>query len=380
VSRLVWSLYTCHRMAVVKGVLVNAEWQPRVTLKDVARAAGVSTTTASVVLTNKREGVRVAESTRQRVQAVADQLGYAPNGLARGLRTRRTAWIGFLSEQVTTTPFAVTMLAAAQEAAWRLGHLVLVVELNDHPSDEDKRAAVDLLHAQHVSGVLYATMYHRIVTLPASLPSTTVVLNAESADGVHQSVVPDDEQGAFAAVTHLLAHGHRRIAFLDDETHPVASTLRHRGYLQALSARGLTADPRLHVEAAAYVRGGLAAGSLLDLDVADRPTAIFCFNDRQAMGVYRAARQRALTIPHDLSIVGFDDQMFIASELDPPLTTMRLPHAEMGAEATELLIGADGNPQRGDTRATPDKPESWLRRVPVQLIDRDSVARPRGQH
>ena len=346
------------------------------TLKDVAEAAGVSTTTASVVLRDKREGVRVPDHTRERVRETARRLGYSPNTLARGLRTRRTTLVGFISEEVTTKPFAVALLAAAHHEAARRGHLLLMLELGEEPSEEDRSAAVSLLHAQHVQAVVYATMYHRRIDPPPGLPPQTVVANAQAAGGAFPSVVPDEEQGAFDAPSHLLQHGHQRIAYLDDASHPIASVLRRRGYTAALTASRIPLDPRLIVESVPFVRGGLDAGRLLDLPGTERPTAIFCYNDRQAMGVYRAARHRGLVIPRDLSVVGFDDQAYIASELDPPLTTMRLPHALMGTEAVRMLLDGDeaGSPEAGRPRVDPERP--WLRLAPVHLVDRRSVAPP----
>ena len=347
--------------------MANARTRP--TLKDVARRAGVSVTTASVVLSDKRDGVRVTEATRERVQATAAELGYAPNIVARGLRQRRSTTIGFLSDEVTTTPFAVAMLAAAQEEASRHGYLLFVVQLDEGSPPDVRRRAVDVLLQQQVAGVIYATMYHRIVTPPPGLPAEAVFLNAQADAGDYVSIVPDDYHGAVAAVTALLEHGHRRIAFLDDATRPVASRLRLRGYVDALAAYGVEADPRLHIETDPFVRGGLEAGRFLDLPGDIRPTALFCYNDRQAMGAYRAARHRGLVIPRDLSVVGFDDQEYIASELDPGLTTMRLPHREMGRLAIQVLLGRQ---QDSGESAAPAQRE--VRRVPVELVARESVA------
>jgi LacI family transcriptional regulator len=329
-----------------------------------------------VVLSDKREGVRVPDHTRERVRATAKRLGYSPNTLARGLRTRRTSLVGFVSEEVTTKPFAVALLAAVHHEAARRGRLLLMLELGEEPSEDDRSSAVALLHAQHVQAVVYATMYHRRIDLPPGLPHQTVVANAQSAGGQFPSIVPDEEQGAFEATSHLLRHGHQRIAYLDEASHPIASVLRRRGYTAALTAAGIPPDPRLHIEAVPFVRGGLDAGRLLDLSGTERPTAIFCYNDRQAMGVYRAARHRGLVIPRDLSVVGFDDQAYIASELDPPLTTMRLPHELMGTEAVRLLLDGDegGAPEAGRLRVDSERP--WLRLAQVHLVDRQSVAPP----
>ncbi|WP_030466316.1 LacI family DNA-binding transcriptional regulator [Lentzea aerocolonigenes] len=344
----------------------------RPTLKDVAQAAGVSTTTASVVLTNRREGVRVPDATRHRVQQAAEDLGYRPNILARSLRTQTTRTIGFVSDEVTTTPFAVGMLAAAQDEAARHGYLLFVVNLGPNAPLALQEQAIDQLAQHQVGHFIYGCMYHRVVDPPAGLPADAVFLNCEASGGRHRSIVPDERQGAYEVVKELIEAGHRRIAFLDDHRHPPASRLRFNGFRAALAEHGLEYEPALHLETTPFVRGGLVLSDLIDLPDERRPSAVFCYNDRIAMGAYRAARARGLRVPEDLSIVGFDDQEFIASELDPPLTTVRLPHREMGRLAIQLVLDEPG--------ALDDVPESedGVIRIAGELVRRDSVAEPRG--
>jgi len=342
----------------------------RPTLRDVARTAGVSVTTVSVVLNGRREGVRVPEATRHRVQQVAEDLGYRPNILARSLRTQETRTIGFISDEVTTTPFAVSMLAAAQDEAARRGYLLFVVNLGANAPLAIQEQAIDGLTQQQVGHFIYGCMYHRVVDPPLGLPADAVFLNCEASSGRHRSIVPDDRQGAYEVVTELIAVGHRRIAFLDDHRHPPASGLRFDGFRAALDEHGLDYEPALHVETTPFVRGGLVLSDLIDLPAEDRPTAVFCYNDRIAMGAYRAARTRGLRVPDDLSIVGFDDQEYIASELDPPLTTVRLPHREMGRLAIQLLL------DEPDASDEPTATEGVVIRIPGELVRRESVAKP----
>ena len=344
----------------------------RPTLKDVARTAGVSVTTASVVLNDRREGVRVPDATRRRVQQAAEDLGYRPNILARSLRTQQTRTIGFISDEVTTTPFAVSMLAAAQDEAARHGYLLFVINLGPNAPLAIQEQAIDLLAQQQVTDLIYGCMYHRVVDPPPGIPAGTIFLNCEASGGRHRSIVPDDRQGAYEVVTELINAGHRRIAFLDDHQHPPASRLRLDGFRAALAEHGLDYEPALHVETTPFVRGGLALSDLIDLPAGQRPTAVFCYNDRIAMGAYRAARTRGLRVPDDLSVVGFDDQEYIASELDPPLTTVRLPHREMGQLAIQLLL--DGPDALDDLPA----PMETVIRIAGELVRRDSVAKPRG--
>lgn len=344
----------------------------RPTLKDVARTAGVSVTTVSVVLNDRREGVRVPDATRRRVQQAAEDLGYRPNILARSLRTQETRTIGFISDEVTTTPFAVSMLAAAQDEAARHGYLLFVVNLGANAPQALQQQAIEQLVQQQVGHFIYGCMYHRVIDPPQGLPADAVFLNCEASGGRHLSIVPDDRQGAYEVVSELIEAGHRRIAFLDDHRHPPASGLRFDGFRAALAEHGLDYEPALHLETTPFVRGGLVLSELIDLPGHQRPSAVFCYNDRVAMGAYRAARTRGLRVPDDLSIVGFDDQEFIASELDPPLTTVRLPHREMGQLAIQLVLG--------DTGALDDRPaaEGSVIRIPGELVRRDSVATLRG--
>lgn len=338
----------------------------RVRISDVAAAAGVSTSTVSLVLNNRTS--RISEETRERVRDAAAAVGYSPNSIARGLRMQRTRTIGLVSDVIATTPFAGRMLAGAQDAAREHGHLLILV--NTDADQAVEREAIRALVDHQVDAMIFATMWHRVVETPEGLPDRTVFLDCRPVDGAHPAVVPDEVAGARAAVRELLAAGHRRIGWvdLDQPNPPVASGLRHRAYLEVLAEAGITPDPAWHVrgEETTAASGRAATERLLDLPPHRRPTAIFCFNDRMAAGAYVAVRHRGLEIPGDISVVGYDDQQLVAAELDPPLTTVALPHYEMGRWATEVALGAREPP------ATPD--QTYL--MPSPIIRRDSVSSP----
>jgi LacI family transcriptional regulator len=259
------------------------------------------------------------------------------------------------------------MLAGAQDAARESGHLVFLVDTGGDA--EIERHAISALTAQQVDAMIYACMWHRVVDAPDGLPATTVFLDCRPAAGGYRSVVPDDRAGGAAAVRELIAAGHRRIAYLDTDDGPIASGLRHEGYLEALAEAGISADPALHVQGDTSALGGRAAAEqLLDLPDDRRPTAIFCFNDRMAVGVYTAVHHRGLEIPRDISVIGYDDQQLIAAEQDPPLTTIARPHYDMGRWAMEVALGV---------RAEGDEDATHLMKCPV--IRRDSVGPPPAQ-
>jgi DNA-binding LacI/PurR family transcriptional regulator len=336
----------------------------RVKIKDVAREAGVSTATVSLVL-NDRTGSRVSAATSQRVRDVAAALGYSPNLVARNLRSQTSQTVGFVSDEIVTTPFAVSMIKAAQEAAWERGHLLFL--LNTGGDREIERLAIDTLLRHQVVGLVYACMFHQVVAVPPGLPTDTVFLDCRPAGGGYRSVVPDERMGAVAAVRELLDHGHRRVAFVTVDHAQEASRLRSTGHRDALAQCGVAYKPALNVHVDSQANGELAICRLLDGDPAVRPTGLFCFNDGLAMAAYRFARRRGLSIPGDLSVVGFDDQPLIAADLDPPLTTVALPYAAMGRWAVKTMLDPGA-------RNTHDTDEVVL--MPCPLVRRHSVGPP----
>ena len=337
----------------------------RVRISDVASAAGVSIATVSASL-NEVESARISADTRARVRAVADRLGYVPNRLAQGLRVQRSGTIGFVGDQVATTPYAVGMILGALEAARAADRVVLLMN-SGGDRDLEARELETLLQHQ-VDGVLYATMYHRTVEVPAVLDGTPVVLvDAESADPTVSSAVPDEVAGAMAAVGELLGQGHRRIAFVNSADPTLAATGRLEGYTRALEQAGIAVDPALVVAATDIgPEGGYRAARQL-LAMPRRPTALFCFRDVMAMGVYRAAPEAGLDIPGDLSVVGFDDMEMVASGLHPGLTTVALPHYEMGAWGVQHLLALIDDTTRRKAEQV---------KLSGQLIRRGSVAPP----
>jgi LacI family transcriptional regulator len=335
----------------------------RISIKDVAQRAGVSVTTVSHVL-NDTPGKRISDETRARVRQAADDLSYRPNGMARSLRLRRSQILALVSDEIATTPHAGQIILGAQEAASKRGWLLMLV--NSGGDRETERAEIQALQQRQVDGFLYATMYHQVVDVPAELAESAVtLLDARCDDPRIPSVAPDEVQGGQAATQLLLDQGHRRIGLISNVDDIPATQGRTEGYRRALRAAGVEPEDDLLVRERSEAAGGYRAG-LAMLDRSPRPTAIFCFNDRMAMGLYQAAAERGLRIPEDLSVVGFDNQELIADGLRPGLTTVALPHYEMGAWAVETLIRRLEDPE------TPS--EQVL--LPCPVIERGSVTAP----
>jgi LacI family transcriptional regulator len=323
----------------------NGRAQPPVTMREVAQAAGVSVATVSHVVNDNRNA-RIGEAARERVRRAIDELGYRPNALAKNLVSGRSKFIGLVADAIATTPFAGQIIHGAQDEAWKHGYVLLIANTEGNLEAENEAIGMMLEHKVH--GILYSTWFHRAAEIPPALRETDVVLvDCFSADGDMPAVVPDEVQGGRTATELLLNAGHRRIAFLNTTTPSPAREGRLRGYREALESAGLTFDSALVFDAHPEQEGGFdAAGSI----VAAGATAVFCHNDRVAMGLYDGLRERGLSVPADVALVGFDNQEVIAAHLRPPLTTVALPHYDLGAAGVRMLLGLEQVPEGGRLR------------------------------
>jgi len=329
---------------------------------DVARAAGVSQTTVSLVV-NNAPGANIPELTRDRIWAAVHELGWRPNALARGLTQQRSQTIGLISDEIATSPHGGKMIQGMQDAAW--AHAKMLLLTNTSNNRDLERAALALMLERQVDGVIYAAMYHHRVTPPAELTSVPAVLvDCSVADVSFPSVVPDEVKGGYTATEALLRRGHRRIAFINSADPIPAAVGRRSGYRRALASYGIAFDPTL-------VRSGRSPWAphgyrcMRDLlELRERPTGVFCFNDQVAMGAYEAIKQVGLSIPNDVAIVGFDNHELIAAELRPPLTTLELPHYAMGQWAVEYLLA---------NRSEGSMPANVQHKLECPLVERESV-------
>lgn len=307
-----------------------------VTMREVAAAAGVSVATVSHVV-NAKVGARIGDDARRRVQEAVAELGYRPNALAKTLSQGTSRFIGLVADAIATTPFAGQIIHGAQDEAWRHGFVLLVANTEGNAAAENDAIAMMLEH--QVRGILYSTWYHREIDVPSPLQHTdTVLVNCFSSAGDFPAVIPDEVQGGRTATEQLLAAGHRRIAFLNTTTPSPAQTGRLEGYRVALEDAGVGFDPDLVIETSPEQEGGFASTEML---LETGATGVFCHNDRVAMGLYDGLRERGLRIPDDIAVMGFDNQDVIAAHLRPPLSTVALPHYDLGAAGVRALLELD---------------------------------------
>ena len=334
----------------------------KATIGDIARRAGVGRATVSRVLNDQPN---VSAEVREKVRRIVDELDYRPRSAARHLRTQRSHLIGFIGDQVATTPYAGALIQGAQEAAWESGQLLMVVDAGVNTAIT--AAAVDALLDREVEGIIYAEMYHRPVRLPEKVREVpTVLVNCYAVDRRLPSVVPNEIAGGRRATETLISRGHRRIGFININTLDPgipASVGRQQGYREALAAHDLSYDEALvHYGMGDPESGYRYMQELMRLP--DPPSAVFCGNDRTAMGAYSALHELGLRIPRDVAVIGFDNQEIIAAALRPALTTMQLPHYEMGRWAVDYIT------QKANS-AYGTHPIQYLLDCP--LIERESV-------
>jgi LacI family transcriptional regulator len=331
-------------------------------MTDVARLAGCSQSTVSVVL-NDTPGIQISEATRRRVVEAANEVGYRLPVRADPLPSRHGS-IVFVVDRLSTSPEAVVSVEGAREAAWPTGQVLLTVQTLNDPAMEERTLEMVLDHRP--SGLIYATIMTRQATVPAILHGANVpvvLLNCTSRDHAFPAVVPGEVAGGHRATEHLIRAGHRRIATILGDGWMDATQDWLKGYRRALATADIPFDPALVREGNWQFSAGYAETHLL-LDMPDPPTAIFCQNDRMAVGCYEAVKERGLRIPDDISVIGYDDEE-VARHLSPLLTTLVLPHREMGRWAVEAILSDDGT---GRDRYPVTKLE-------CPLVERGSVAR-----
>ncbi|MGV8831748.1 MAG: LacI family DNA-binding transcriptional regulator [Devosia sp.] len=309
--------------------------EARATMMDVARAAGVSQSSVSLVL-NGMTGARISDATRHRVIEAAKDLGYVLPYMRRQLPQAYGQIIAYLTDEISTTVFPVQSIDGARDAAWEAG-LLLSTHVTRSNAELETATIANIRRNPELVGVIYATIFTREITLPPALEGVPVVLlNCYTAPRQAVSVVPGEIVGGYNATQHLIEHGHRRIGFINGEPWMDASTDRMSGYRQALGSADIPFDAELVLEGDWLPGSGRVHLAAL-MALQSPPTAVFCGNDMIALGAMQMAAELGLRVPQDLSIIGYDDQV-MAAYTAPPLTTVLLPNYEMGRKAADLLI------------------------------------------
>ncbi|MFG1710581.1 LacI family DNA-binding transcriptional regulator [Nonomuraea sp. M3C6] len=336
----------------------------RPTLKDVASEAGVHPATASRAL-NPETRHLVNDETAQRVHQVADSLGYQPNPIARSLKTARSASIGLIIPDLTN-PLFPPIVRGIEDVLGGVGYNAWIINTDNDPARET--AAVESLRNRSVEGLVFATarLHHPFIEQLAAGGTPTVLVNRRLAVSDVPSVTGDDAGGVAMAMRHLVDLGHRQIVHLAGPQDLSTGVNRLRAFRQALEDHGLENSPsRLKLCSAwAETAGAKAVTELLDDGV--EFTAVLAGNDLLALGCYDALAERGLSCPGDVSVVGFNDMPFV-DKLSPPLTTVRIPHYELGAEAAHLLL---------ERLRAPDRTARSVL-LPLTLVNRQSTAPPR---
>ncbi|MDB5536576.1 MAG: LacI family DNA-binding transcriptional regulator, partial [Devosia sp.] len=278
--------------------------EKRATMLEVGELAGVSQATVSLVL-NGVANARISKATRRRVLDAAEALGYR-RGKAHPVPEGRKRVIGLFIDEVSTTPFSAQFIEGARDEAALQDVSVATFCTRSDPALE--QAAIDLLVSQKTIGVIYTSLITRQLVVPemfSALP--LVLLNCYERKLRYPTVVPGDIVGGYVATEALLKTGHRRIAHLAGESFIEASVDRQHGFRQAMADWQVPVDESLVSLGGWTLRHGRERALAL-LSRPDRPTAVFCFNDRMAIGCYQAAQSLGLRIPQDVSIMGFDDE------------------------------------------------------------------------
>lgn len=345
-------------------------------MSDIAQRAGVSSSTVSFVLNDRHEAARISESTRQRVLEAAQEMGYRANHGARAMRTGNTRMIGIVGGNLALEQVGAMIAGALEELEAHDYTLKLLTSLQGDSLEavqEVFKRSSELRLQGAIAMHLSAAAIEAFETEARHYKYPLLLLDTRTANGSLPEVVSDDQPGVAAAIAHLVGLGHRRIALISGNGCDVIVPSRRQAFFEALSSHGLSVPPN-------YLEYGdfslrepslQAARNLLRLPANERPTALLCMGDLIAMAALQVASQLGLRVPHDLSIVGFAD--FVLAEFaNPPLTTVRQDFGAMGREAARELLQRCAQQTKGAPAVEGSLEGPLCKRVPTQLIVRDS--------
>lgn len=309
------------------------------TIYDIAKLAGVSTATVSKVFNNRGS---ISDKTKRKILDISAQLNYQPSVVASALAGKHTYTLGLLIPDVVN-PFFAEMTRNIEDRAQELGFNLVICNTDN---DENKEFNyIQLLRQKRVDGIILATGVRNDKLLKELIHEQTPIalIAREMSMLAASTVLVDDFAGGYSAASYLVGLGHKRIAIIAENLNLASSRERVRGYRFALEEAGISYDEKLVKESDFSLAGGGQAANEL-LDGSQPPTAVFACNDLLAIGAIQAAKQRGLSIPAELSIVGFDNTV-LAAISDPPLTTVAQPIQAMGQQVVDLITQQINNPK-----------------------------------
>jgi LacI family transcriptional regulator/LacI family repressor for deo operon, udp, cdd, tsx, nupC, and nupG len=304
-----------------------------VTIKDIAKVAGVSHTTVSRALNGNPT---ISAKTATRIRDLAQEMGYTPNPMARSLLSQTTQTIGLVVTSIAD-PFVIPVIEGVESVAKNAGYSIFLLATSHNDPDHEV-AVVKTLEHRWVDAIIVTAS--RVGSLYYSqlnkIQVPIVLINNQEEGQFLYSVAVDDKQGPLLAMQHLLTLGHRRIGYISTANRPKSSRQRLAGYKKALKRAGLTPEPNLIVSPRVkgdFNRGQASLEPLLKAGV----TAVFCYNDLTAIGLITACYQQGIAVPHQLSVIGYDD-IQASMYVSPQLTTIHQPPFRLGQFAMEMAL------------------------------------------
>lgn len=306
------------------------------TIYKVAEAAKVSVRTVSRYLNDPG---CVSSKTSALIVEAMKNLQFRPSKAARALKGVKPNLIGVVSDRITTSPDSFELIKGLQLSAKDLGKRLLIAECGG--IEDDVPALIDELIEHRVDALIFATHFHRPVDpapLERALGTRLVLLNCYLPDGQGPAIVPDDEQGARDGLAHLYALGHRRVVVFELFPEMRATQLRRQGCLKAAREAGVPEPVFVQGSQGARPEDEFAAIDALVTDALARhqPTAVMAGNDKMAARIIQCLHKRGISVPSEVSVLGFDDHPMLVHATDPPLTSVRLPYLQMGRRAAQV--------------------------------------------
>ncbi|GLO61212.1 HTH-type transcriptional repressor PurR [Vibrio sp. MACH09] len=332
------------------------------TIKDVARIAGVSTTTVSHVINKTRF---VAETTQQKVMDAVKELNYAPSAVARSLKCNTTRTIGMLVTQ-STNPFLGEIVDGVESYCYRQGYTLILC--NTGGIYEKQRDYIRMLAEKRVDGMFilcsdFTDELQEMLDAHGTIPKVVMDWgHGESkSNEVSDKIIDNSEEGGYIATKYLIENGHTNIACLSGHFDKKLCIERSQGYRRALEENGIPFDQSKILEGNFECDTAVeAADKILAMD--DKPTAVFCFNDTMALGLMSRLQREGMRIPEDISVIGYDN-IDLAAYFSPPLTTIHQPKRRVGKTAFEILLARIKNKEH----------EKRVFEMQPELVVRDSV-------